>query len=115
MDDIPQGIPCGLADILIGLSCSLAYFVQVTVGSCVSCSQPIELAQDTFLHLGSGLVGESHSQNMAVGMRIFDQLPDVLHGQRKSLAGSCRSLVDIESGKSCHDGKSEMRLNLIKS
>ena len=52
---------------------------------------------------------------MAVGMRIFDQLPDVLHGQRKSLAGSCRSLVDIESGKSCHDGKSEMRLNLVKS
>ena len=94
MNHVPQGLACRLPDFFDRLGRGFLYFLQVTVRPLVGCGNAIQLFQDTFLHFRRGLVGECHRQNSPVRIRVFNQLSYIMYGQRESLAGTGRRLVD---------------------
>ena len=68
-------------------------FVDIVFGVVQSPADSVELAGDSLFHLGCGFVGESHSQDVAVGRRVLHQVLDVFHSECECLSASCRSLA----------------------
>ena len=72
--------------------------IALAAGQCLP--DAVEVLQYAVLHLRRSLVGESHRQRVSVfllGLGAHHQV-DVLHGQRKRLAATSRSLVNVQCG-----------------
>ena len=58
-------------------------FIYVRRRGSITDLDTMKLAQDTFFHFGSSLIGKGYSQNMSIGIRVAYQVLYVFHRQGK--------------------------------
>ena len=56
----------------------------------------IELAQDALLHLGCGLVGKGHGEDVTIVVGMLNEQAYEVDGQGEGLARARRGFIDVE-------------------
>ena len=73
----------------LGQSRALTDHLQVGLRVGEALPDTIQLTEDTFLHLLSGLVGEGHCEDMTVTLRVLHQQTDIFRSKGERLATAC--------------------------